>query len=188
MVFSSAVSNSDSASGESELPLFCPHAEVTVDGLRSPHLTVPRVKPAINVLGFRAAGRAGNASVLRDGLFRPVAAGVVEEPERGTETLDVLRDPEEGRGGNDVPDEGVDDGAPPHVPADFDFDVFDGPASGGNGLLESFPLLKRLPLRPTADCEDCAVEDFSLSTRFPLAPAPLVGARDVMPLGAGRAG
>ena len=57
---------------------------------------------------------------------------------------------------------------------------------GGNGWpLTAFP---QLPCLLTADREDCAVELFSLSTRFPPLPAAPAEDPGSSPLGPGREG
>jgi hypothetical protein len=117
---------------------------------------VPRVKPAINVFGLGAAGRAGNA-------FRSVVrgAGPVDARGAGRAYDDVVVT--EGRVGGVLVQTGA-------FAAAATARLAVGAESGGNGLV--LLVLERLPARPTAEREDCAVDDLRRRTRFP--PEPVV--------------
>lgn len=146
-------------------------------GRPSPHRTVPRVRPAMRTFGFGAAGSAGNASAL-------FALGVCEEE-------GVLGALGRGEGRLDATGAAV---VPQAVVAVFrlldrEEDVED-EDRGGNGLLEDAEE-GRAPVRPTADREDWAVDDFKRSTRLPPAPLPFTVDGDMpgrSPPGPGRAG
>lgn len=127
--------------------------------------------------GFAAAGRAGNASaaLLVDG--RAELEGVAEE-----ERLGVLgTDGREREGGGAVVAQGVADW---EAPLRFD----DGPAAaerGGNGFEGADG---RAPLLPTAERDDCAVDDFKRNTRLPPVLTVLGDMPGRRPPGPGRAG
>lgn len=149
-----------------EVALSLPQA-VGAGPLRSSHRTVPRVRPAIKTFGFGAAGKAGNA--LRSAVF---GAGPVEARGAGRAYDDVVVTV--GRVAGVLVHAGI-------AAARLVFGV----DSGGNGLLE---VLDRLPARPTAEREDCAVDDFRRSTRFPPDPVVPDDSPGIVPLGPGRAG
>lgn len=137
-------------------------------GRLSSQRTVPRVRPAIRTFGFGAFGRAGKASALF-ALGRGDDAGAREE---------------ERLPGNDG--EGA---AVPQAVAGVLDDRAEEPR-GGNGLAEELDP-GSAPVLPTADREDCAVDDFKRRTRLPPEPLPLTVLGDIpgrMPLGPGKAG
>lgn len=111
---------------------------------RSSHRTVPRVRPAISVFGFGAAGSAGKSSVS-------VVRGPGLREDRGVVAVVAVNDGEEraavAHAGATVRDAADDD---------------DAEDRGGNAALGI------MPVRPTAERDDCAVDDFNLRTRFPL--------------------
>lgn len=61
-----------------------------------------------------------------------------------------------------------------------------GAESGGKGLV--LLVLDKLPARPTAEREDCAVDDLRRRTRFPPDPVVLDDKPGRMPGGPGKAG
>lgn len=113
------------------------------------HRTLLFVRPAIRVFGFAVAGKAGNDSEAID---------LAEEEELGG-ALEVR--PEDGRGLDDAEDvEGVIQGVGPTRPAPAR--LAETEMVGNGSALAALPQLLCLL---TADREDCAVEDFNLSTR-----------------------
>lgn len=161
-------------------------AQAFVAGRDSPHLTVPRVRPAMSTLGFGAAGRAGNASPPAFEAREDDAIGVEEPLGRGEERVDVLRaGKEDGEGAAAVPHAVV-----ALLRAAGREEDEDAEERGGNAVADEAEE-GSAPLRPTADREDCAVDDFKRSTRFPPAPLPLTVSGDMPgsnPPGPGRAG
>lgn len=117
-----------------------PVAQAFVVGACSFQRTVPRVTPAINVLGLGAAGRAGKASVSS-------ALGALV---RGAEREDVVVEVLDVTPGRDA-------GVPvPHTGADvvvLEAEEEEAEDRGGNGFPDD-KLPGRAPLRPTADRDD----------------------------------
>ena len=136
----------------------------------------------MRTFGLGAAGSAGNASALfalevceEEGVLSAVGRG----EGRGEGRLDAL-------GAAAVPQAVV---ALFRLPDRAEEDA-DDEERGGNGLLEEAEE-GRAPLRPTADREDWAVDDFKRSTRLPPAPLPFTVDGDMpgrSPPGPGRAG
>lgn len=114
-----------------------PVAQAFVVGARSFQRTVPRVTPAINVLGLGAAGRAGKASVSF--ALKALVLGAEREE------VVVIEVP--------VVTAGRDAGVPmPHTGADVVVLEEEAEDRGGNGFPDKLP--GRAPLRPTADRDD----------------------------------
>ena len=107
------------------------------------------------IFGLGAAGRAGKASDLGMGEARAEAAGVVEVEPLG---LPVLEERLADGGGADAA-HGVEEGA-----TDRRDDDPTEAERGGNRVADDEG---RAPLRPTAERDDCAVDDFRRSTRLP---------------------
>lgn len=140
----------------------------------------------MRTFGFGAAGRAGNASELEVFAVREDGAAVG----RGEERLDAVV-----KGDGDDDDEGAGAAVPHAVVVLFRAagraEDDDTDERGGNGLLKDETEEGRAPLRPTAEREDCAVDDFKRSTRLPPAPLPFTVSGDMpgrSPPGPGRAG
>lgn len=141
----------------------------------------------MRTLGFGAAGRAGNAS---EGLAFEAreddAVGVEEPLARGEGRVDEGRlGKEDGEGAAAVPQAVV-----ALLRAGGREEEEDVEERGGNAVADEAEE-GSAPLRPTADREDCAVEDFKRSTRLPPAPPPLTVSGDMPgsnPPGPGRAG
>lgn len=133
------------------------------------------MSPAIRTFGLGAAGKAGKA-------FRSVVRGAGPDWARGVgrEYEDVV-----------VVTVGRVAGVLVHVGILADEERLlveeEKEANGGNGLDDDDDE-ERLPVRPTAEREDCAVEDFRRRTRLPPAPVVVEDMPGRIPLGPGRAG
>lgn len=137
----------------------------------------------MRTFGFGAAGRAGKASeslVFAGGCLVVVEEGAAARVMEAVVVGEGREADDDGVGAAEVPQTVVEPGPEglevllPPVEAE----------RGGNGLLEE-------AFRPTAEREDCAVDDFNRNTRFPPAPAPLTVLGDMpgrTPLGPGSAG
>jgi hypothetical protein len=133
----------------------------------------------MRTFGFGAAGRAGNAS--ESFVFRAVREVVGAGREDGLIALAMVR-----AGVGAAAAQGVVVavalGAERAVEAE----------RGGKGLVEDDEDVETIePLLPTADREDCAVDDLSRRTRFPPTPLPFTVPGDmpgIWPPGPGKAG
>lgn len=155
----------------------------------------------MRTFGFGAVGRAGNASPPPPPPPREDALLVRWDDDgaglgRGEGRADWVVDAREGNGDEVAVAAGV-----PHA-----VEVFlrapgrgaddDGEERGGNGLLEDADAEAeaeegRAPLLPTAERDDCAVDDFNRRTRLPPAPLSFMVFGDMpgsRPPGPGRAG
>jgi hypothetical protein len=135
----------------------------------------------MRTFGFGAAGRAGNASELFVFVFRTGREGGGAVRDDGLIALAMDR-----AGGGAAAAQGVlvavALGAERAVEAE----------RGGKGLVDEDEDVETTePLLPTADREDCAVDDLSRRTRFPPPPLPFTVPGDmpgIWPPGPGNAG
>lgn len=139
----------------------------------------------MRTFGFGAAGRAGNASELFEVGAREDDEAVIEAVGRGEGRVDALRLGKEDGVGGAVPQAVVLVFRAAGREEDEDTEE-----RGGKAVVEDADE-GRAPLRPIAEREDWAVDDFRRRTRLPPAPLPFTVSGDIpgrRPPGPGRAG